>query len=260
MASDQKPLPAVARPAYPAVPAAPAGDNGSGDSASGTEPPAPSRAEVQQRIDSLYQRVETATETYNATRVLAAKERQRSGAAAEAAKRSQWLDTARAKLGPSVPAVLPADRSSDRPAPGRSTGRPGAGRPQGLRQSSIDRTVAELIAATEKRRRSGTPALGAARETPALGPGTAGGSCRHCRRRGSRSRRARLSGRRGPRRRRRSASSPPRAVCCRSGPAEHVRHSRAHRPRGHRPSSSRPRGRPPCRSSPRDRGRRPVRT
>ncbi|WP_443064116.1 NlpC/P60 family protein [Streptomyces sp. NBC_00566] len=82
-----------------------------------------SHEEVRQRIDSLYARAETATGNYNATRAVAAATRKRG---VPLAKRSggrqdpaldavtrQWFDAARANVGPTVAATLPADRMPD---------------------------------------------------------------------------------------------------------------------------------------------------
>ncbi|MEU9286121.1 NlpC/P60 family protein [Streptomyces sp. NPDC048275] len=99
----------------------------------------PSREEVQQRINSLYNQAETATGTYNATRATTTGSRQRGNPAPgngrprtdpaldnNVAKR--WFDVGRARLGPTVPARLPADRMPNRAANARPTGP--AGRPQ----------------------------------------------------------------------------------------------------------------------------------
>ena len=104
--------------------------------AAATGDDSPSRDEVQQRVNSLYDRAETDTGTYNATR--AGKfPRQRSAAPADGERRTadpagtdtrrsadpgladvtrQWFDAARAKVGPTLPASLPADRAQARPA------------------------------------------------------------------------------------------------------------------------------------------------
>ncbi|MET8772514.1 C40 family peptidase [Streptomyces sp. NPDC004658] len=90
-----------------------------------------SRDEVRQRIASLYDRAENDTGNFNATRAMAARSRsrgvplaKRSGRRADPALDEiarQWFDAARADLGPTVPAVLPADRLPDGPpAPARS--------------------------------------------------------------------------------------------------------------------------------------------
>lgn len=94
----------------------------------------PSRAEVQQRINSLYDQAETATGNYNATRAMTTGTRRPVTPTNSQARRrvdpaldnitQQWFDVARAKLGPTVPAVLPTDRMPDRQAKSRPTGRP----------------------------------------------------------------------------------------------------------------------------------------
>ncbi|MER6129487.1 NlpC/P60 family protein [Streptomyces sp. NPDC001795] len=83
-----------------------------------------SREEVQQRIRNLYDRAEDDSGTYNATRVANAgprnrvttgvnMERRRADPALDEVAR-QWFEGARRKLGPTVPAALPADRMPDR--------------------------------------------------------------------------------------------------------------------------------------------------
>ncbi|MFJ4733553.1 NlpC/P60 family protein [Streptomyces sp. NPDC088770] len=94
----------------------------------------PSRAEVQQRISSLYDQAENATGNFNATRAMSNSARTRRGSAAwggsggsdPAVDRMarKWFDVGRAQLGPTRPAVLPPDRMpkpADSPAaaPGR---------------------------------------------------------------------------------------------------------------------------------------------
>ncbi|MGW0212014.1 NlpC/P60 family protein [Streptomyces sp. NPDC003233] len=124
--------------------------------------------EVRQRIDSLYDRAENETGNYNATRAMASVTRSRGVPLAKRPGRRpdpaldeiarQWFDGARAKLGPTVPAALPADRLPDRPAAaaGRSRGRAGGAsdalgmgvstrRPEALERAT-DRVVAELTA------------------------------------------------------------------------------------------------------------------
>ncbi|MET7682527.1 NlpC/P60 family protein [Streptomyces sp. NPDC005423] len=116
----------------------------------------PSREEVARRINSLYDAAETATGNYNATRAMAAggRGRQRPAAAGRPsnppldAVARQWFDAARAQLGPSVPAVLPAARNPARtaasragiPAPRRS------GDDGGRDRAAGSRPVAELTA------------------------------------------------------------------------------------------------------------------
>lgn len=89
---------------------------------------APSRAEVQQRVSALYDRAETDTGTFNATRArsggggrrtvtsVANSGRPASDPSLEAVTR-QWFDMARSRIGPTTPATLPADRLPDRPVP-----------------------------------------------------------------------------------------------------------------------------------------------
>ncbi|CAM5236132.1 MULTISPECIES: C40 family peptidase [Streptomyces] len=90
-----------------------------------------SRDEVRQRIASLYDRAENDTGNFNATRAMAARTRSRGVPLAKRAGQRpdraldevarQWFDAVRADVGPTVPAVLPADRLPDRAAaPARS--------------------------------------------------------------------------------------------------------------------------------------------
>ena len=120
----------------------------------------PSRDEVQRRINSLYDRAETATGNYNATRKMSGGPRQRveprpsasrpSDPAQDAVTR-QLFDRARAQLGPTVPAVLPPRRTPARPAaprPEHSERRP---EPEGgarALEAQPSRAVAELTAGT----------------------------------------------------------------------------------------------------------------
>ncbi|MCZ0985078.1 hypothetical protein O1M54_04020 [Streptomyces diastatochromogenes] len=105
-----------------------------------------SHDEVRQRINSLYNQAEDATGNFNATRAMAGATRSRGVPLAKRPNRRsdpaldevarQWFDAARAKLGPSVPAALPADRMPDRPtAPARSVDRADGGRPGGDRET-----------------------------------------------------------------------------------------------------------------------------
>ncbi|MFJ3898812.1 NlpC/P60 family protein [Streptomyces sp. NPDC090083] len=120
----------------------------------------PSRDEVQRRINSLYDRAETATGNYNATRAMSGGPRKRveprSGAsrpsdpALDAATR-QLFDRARAKVGPTVPAILPPGRNPARPAAARSER--SERRPEGdgrgrAPEAQSGRAVAELTAGT----------------------------------------------------------------------------------------------------------------
>ncbi|MGX4694215.1 NlpC/P60 family protein [Streptomyces sp. JNUCC 63] len=84
----------------------------------------PSRAEVRQRISSLYDQAESATGNFNATRAMSKSGRARGGSGVWGSSRGsdpaldrvarQWFDAARAQLGPTVPAVLPPDRMPSR--------------------------------------------------------------------------------------------------------------------------------------------------
>ncbi|MEV6739034.1 C40 family peptidase [Streptomyces sp. NPDC051104] len=118
----------------------------------------PSRDEVQRRIQSLYDRAETATGNFNATRAMSTgtrrrsdpvlgRQRRRSDPALDDVAR-EWFDAARAKLGPTVPAVLPADRMPAGAAgdgPVVPAGRPGNELPA-LERANSDRPVRELTA------------------------------------------------------------------------------------------------------------------
>jgi len=95
----------------------------------------PSREEVQQRINSLYDQAESFTGTFNATRAMRLGIRKRINPAPDTARRRSdpaldevarpWFDVGRAQLGPTVPAVLPADRRPAR-APEARPARPAA--------------------------------------------------------------------------------------------------------------------------------------
>jgi peptidoglycan DL-endopeptidase CwlO len=84
----------------------------------------PSRAEIQQRVTSLYDRAETDTGTYNATRAMSNLSRRTVRPAADSGRGSagssldavakQWFDGVRDKIGPTAAAVLPADRRPPR--------------------------------------------------------------------------------------------------------------------------------------------------
>ncbi|MEV5735993.1 NlpC/P60 family protein [Streptomyces sp. NPDC052292] len=120
------------------------------------------RDEVRRRIDSLYEHAENATGNYNATRAMSAAARNRGVALAKGSGRRpepgvdavarQWFDMARASVGPTVPAVLPADRLPAPPAvPARSWDRADAGDRDALSVAlpelapgSAGRAVAEL--------------------------------------------------------------------------------------------------------------------
>ncbi|MDQ0994563.1 C40 family peptidase [Streptomyces sp. V3I7] len=126
-----------------------------------------SHDEVRQRVDALYDRAESDTGNYNATRVKASRSRTRgaprgdgrgAGDPALDDLTRKWFDAARATRGPIVAAVLPADRMPRRaavsrpPAPGRPEVGPvelelPAPRPMlELPAGASDRPVAELPA------------------------------------------------------------------------------------------------------------------
>ncbi|WP_399079891.1 NlpC/P60 family protein [Streptomyces zaehneri] len=113
----------------------------------------PSRAEIQERVSSLYDRAESDTGSYNITRAQSSRTRGRVTSVANSGRGStdpsleavarQWFDVARGKVGPVAPAVLPADR---RPAPPARAARP-ARPPERPADSSV---VRELEAATRR--------------------------------------------------------------------------------------------------------------
>ncbi|MFF4211261.1 NlpC/P60 family protein [Streptomyces sp. NPDC001796] len=118
----------------------------------------PSRDEVQRRIQSLYDRAETATGNFNATRAMSTgtrrrtdpvlgRQRRRSDPALDDVAR-EWFDAARAKLGPTVPAVLPADRMPDGSAGDRPVlpARRPKNEPPAIERANADRPVRELTA------------------------------------------------------------------------------------------------------------------
>ncbi|MER7686696.1 C40 family peptidase [Streptomyces sp. NPDC097610] len=94
----------------------------------------PSREEVQQRISSLYDQAENAVGFVNGTRAMTTGSRSRVNPAPEGARRRRdpdldditrtWFDAARAQLGPSAPARLPAGRMPKPPAEARPAGPP----------------------------------------------------------------------------------------------------------------------------------------
>jgi cell wall-associated NlpC family hydrolase len=100
----------------------------------------PSRDEVRRKIDSFYDRAESDTGTFNATRAAAIPRQRGAGGRdrseedmqpAVGALARQWFDAARAKLGPTVPVSQPGRRTPARPdrapqqaRPARPTERP----------------------------------------------------------------------------------------------------------------------------------------
>ncbi|MFF4086870.1 C40 family peptidase [Streptomyces nigra] len=101
----------------------------------------PSREEVSRRVSSLYDRAETDTGTFNATRASSTGPRKRAASPAASGRDGdggrgaaplddvarQWFDVARSKLGPTVPATLPKDRMPERPAAPARGARPSGG-------------------------------------------------------------------------------------------------------------------------------------
>ncbi|MFJ8593516.1 NlpC/P60 family protein [Streptomyces sp. NPDC093598] len=98
-----------------------------------TESGALSPDEVRRYVDNLYDRAESDTGTFNATRA-AAIPRQRGVATRDRSQEGtgpafgtltrQWFDAARAKLGPTMPASLPDKRMPVRPDPASRAARP----------------------------------------------------------------------------------------------------------------------------------------
>ncbi|MDH6217868.1 NlpC/P60 family protein [Streptomyces pseudovenezuelae] len=86
----------------------------------------PSREEVQQRVSTLYDRAESDTGNFNATRAMTASTRGRGASTGNIPRQAsdpeldnvarRWFDAARSSVGPTIPAVLPADRMPARPA------------------------------------------------------------------------------------------------------------------------------------------------
>ncbi|MFD3841996.1 NlpC/P60 family protein [Streptomyces sp. NPDC058642] len=98
--------------------------SGRGSSLASGEGEGPSRDEVRRKIDSFYDRAESDTGTFNATRA-AAIPRQRSAGGRDRSQEDmqpavgalarQWFDAARAKLGPTVSVSQPERRTPARP-------------------------------------------------------------------------------------------------------------------------------------------------
>ncbi|WP_324785028.1 NlpC/P60 family protein [Streptomyces sp. H51] len=104
-------------------------DSAVATAAPGADGDGPSLEEVQQRVRMLYDRAERDTGTFNATRAMTARRRGRAASAGGEGRRRtdaaldevarKWFDVARASLGPTVPAALPAGRAPARPAQSR---------------------------------------------------------------------------------------------------------------------------------------------
>ncbi|MDT0439884.1 C40 family peptidase [Streptomyces doudnae] len=116
----------------------------------------PSREEVRRRVNTLYDRAESDSGTFNATRAMSTGSRRRGaqgggrGDDLETVTR-RLFDAARSSVGPTLPAVLPADRMPARPAP-----RPAR--------------TAEPLAPEQQRERPALPGARAVPELPAAGP------------------------------------------------------------------------------------------
>ncbi|MFI6437894.1 NlpC/P60 family protein [Streptomyces sp. NPDC050759] len=119
----------------------------------------PSPDEVSRRVTNLYDRAETDSGTYNATRAAgtASSTRGRTGPATGGGRRTggdpalddiakQWYGAARAKTGPMVAATLPSDRVAARPAESRRQ-RPPSDAPSARDPRPAERAVPELTAA-----------------------------------------------------------------------------------------------------------------
>ena len=128
------------------------------DAAPTTGDEGPSREAVRQRVSSLYDQAESDTGNFNFTRAqlmgtrppaAPARERGRSDPALDSVSR-RWFDGVRASLGPTVPAVLPADRTAARQAEPRPP-RPADSRTPALELEAAVRPVAELPSAGSRR-------------------------------------------------------------------------------------------------------------
>ena len=128
------------------------------DAAPTTGDEGPSREAVRQRVSSLYDQAESDTGNFNFTRAqlmgtrppaAPARERGRSDPALDSVSR-RWFDGVRASLGPTVPAVLPADRTPARQAEPRPP-RPADSRTPARELEATVRPVAELPSAGSRR-------------------------------------------------------------------------------------------------------------
>ena len=128
------------------------------DAAPTTGDEGPSREAVRQRVSSLYDQAESDTGNFNFTRAqlmgtrppaAPARERGRSDPALDSVSR-RWFDGVRASLGPTVPAVLPTDRTAARQAEPRPP-RPADSRTPARELEATVRPVAELPSAESRR-------------------------------------------------------------------------------------------------------------
>ncbi|MFF9623569.1 NlpC/P60 family protein [Streptomyces griseosporeus] len=159
-ASDPFRAPAVRSRPAPAGDTTPlAGDDG------------PGRDEVRRRIAALYDLAESDTGTFNATRAQAARGRRPADVTRGRAESPlgavtrQWFDVARAKLGPTVPAVLPGR------APGRAEAPSPGGRTAPVGPSSAVPSASGDLRALPSASGAPSPALPAPPVTPALPEG-----------------------------------------------------------------------------------------
>ncbi|MFD8308708.1 NlpC/P60 family protein [Streptomyces sp. NPDC059690] len=127
------------------------------DAAPQTGDEAPSREDVQQRVSSLYDRAEGDTGQFNLTRVQNARgtgERggqPRRGSDPDLDNVSrQWFDMARASIGPTVPAILPSERTPPRRPAATRPARP-VQTPAARELEAPTRAVPELPAAGPRR-------------------------------------------------------------------------------------------------------------
>jgi cell wall-associated NlpC family hydrolase len=149
------PEPLLAAATAPPLPAR------SGDSTPPAGDDGPSREEVQRRIAALYDLAENDTGTFNATRARAASGTRSGGggqpATALGAVARQWFDVARARLGPSAPAVLPARRSPARPARRAPAPAAGRGAPEPTGRTVPAPALPEARPGSGEQRRSASP-------------------------------------------------------------------------------------------------------
>ncbi|MDQ0758596.1 NlpC/P60 family protein [Streptomyces canus] len=122
----------------------------------------PSHDEVSRRVTNLYDRAETDSGTYNATRAArtASSTRGRTGPATGGGRRTggdpalddiakQWYGAARAKTGPTIAATLPSDRVAARPAETRRqrpSDAPSAREPKPAEGAMPELTAAPMLA------------------------------------------------------------------------------------------------------------------
>ncbi|MFJ3441190.1 NlpC/P60 family protein [Streptomyces sp. NPDC086081] len=136
----------------------------------------PTPEEVQRYVDSLYDRAESDTGTFNATRAAAMIPRQRGTAARDRSQKDtepaignlarQWLDAARAKLGPTVAASQPDRRPSVAPDRAPRAARPVERAPEPLALEAPKAPTA--LAADRAALPGGSPQMTTTGSLPAL--------------------------------------------------------------------------------------------